>query len=111
MTYVVTEACIKCKFQDCLQSCPATCFYEGQNMLVIKPEECIDCGACEPECPAGAIMRDTAPGAEKWVEFNRRYAALWPNIRNPGVVPEDAEDWLEIKDKLQNEFDPDPAPR
>jgi ferredoxin len=111
MAYVVTESCIRCKFQDCVQSCPATCFYEGKSMLVIKPEDCIDCGACEPECPAGAIIRDTASDAAKWVEFNRKYAALWPNIRNPGEVPADAEDWLEVKNKLESEFNPDPAPR
>jgi ferredoxin len=80
-------------------------------MLVIKPEECIDCGACEPECPAGAIIRDTVPGAEKWVQFNRKYAAVWPNIRKQGHVPDDAEDWLDAAGKLENEFDPKPATR
>ncbi|MBI3451412.1 MAG: 4Fe-4S binding protein, partial [Rhodospirillales bacterium] len=55
MTYVVTEACIKCKYMDCVEVCPVDCFYEGENMLVIKPDECIDCGVCEPECPAEAI--------------------------------------------------------
>ncbi len=111
MTYVVTEACIKCKFQDCLQSCPATCFYEGENMLVINPEECIDCGACEPECPAEAIMPDTAPDAAKWVEFNRKYSAQWPNIRKQGFVPDDADDWIEVEDKLEQHFSPAPAAR
>ena len=51
MTYVVTEACIKCKYMDCVEVCPVDCFYEGENMLVINPDECIDCGVCEPECP------------------------------------------------------------
>ena len=51
MTYVVTENCIKCKYMDCVEVCPVDCFYEGENMLVINPDECIDCGACEPECP------------------------------------------------------------
>ncbi len=111
MAYVVTESCIRCKFQDCLQSCPATCFYEGENMLVINQEECIDCGACEPECPAEAIVRDNAPGAEKWVEFNRKYSALWPNIRKAGDVPEDAEDWVGKDNKLNTEFKPQPAAR
>ena len=54
MTYVVTEACIKCKYTDCVEVCPVDCFYEGENMLVIHPDECIDCGVCEPECPADA---------------------------------------------------------
>jgi NAD-dependent dihydropyrimidine dehydrogenase PreA subunit len=50
MTYVVTDNCIKCKYMDCVEVCPVDCFYEGENMLVIHPEECIDCGVCEPEC-------------------------------------------------------------
>ena len=55
MTYIVNEACIKCKYMDCVEVCPVDCFYEGENMLVIHPDECIDCGVCEPECPADAI--------------------------------------------------------
>ena len=51
MTYVVTDACIRCKYMDCVEVCPVDCFYEGENMLVIHPDECIDCGVCEPECP------------------------------------------------------------
>ena len=74
MTYVVNEACIKCKYMDCVEVCPVDCFYEGENMLVIHPDECIDCGVCEPECPAEAIMPDSEHGAEKWVEMNREYA-------------------------------------
>jgi ferredoxin len=68
MTYVVTEACIKCKYTDCVEVCPVDCFYEGENMLVIHPDECIDlytptnACACEPECPANAIKADTEPG-------------------------------------------------
>src|SRR6187455_1455942 len=61
MTYVVTEACIKCKYTDCVEVCPVDCFYEGENMLVIHPDECIDCGVCEPECPADAISRTPSP--------------------------------------------------
>jgi ferredoxin len=80
-------------------------------MLVINQEECIDCGACEPECPAEAITRDNIPGAEKWVEFNRKYAALWPNIRKAGDVPEDAEDWVGKDNKLNTEFKPQAAAR
>ena len=55
MTYVVDEKCIKCKHMDCVEVCPVDCFYEGENMLVIHPDECIDCGVCEPECPVDAI--------------------------------------------------------
>jgi ferredoxin len=54
MTYVVNESCIKCKLMDCVEVCPVDCFYEGENMLVIHPDECIDCGVCEPECPVDA---------------------------------------------------------
>jgi NAD-dependent dihydropyrimidine dehydrogenase PreA subunit len=74
MTYVVTENCIACKYTDCVEVCPVDCFYEGENMLVIHPDECIDCGVCEPECPADAIRPDTEPDMEKWVEFNRKYS-------------------------------------
>ena len=55
MTYIVNDKCIKCKYTDCVEVCPVDCFYEGENMLVIHPDECIDCGACEPECPNEAI--------------------------------------------------------
>lgn len=74
MPYVVTEQCIKCKYTDCVEVCPVDCFYEGENMLVIHPDECIDCGVCEPECPAEAIVPDTEPDAEKWLELNREYS-------------------------------------
>jgi ferredoxin len=70
MTYVVTEACIRCKYMDCVEVCPVDCFYEGENMLVINPSECIDCGVCEPECPAEAILPDTEVGLEKMLEIN-----------------------------------------
>ena len=66
MTYVVDEKCIKCKHMDCVEVCPVDCFYEGENMLVIHPDECIDCGVCEPECPVDAILSDTEDGIEKW---------------------------------------------
>jgi len=81
MTYVVTENCIKCKYTDCVEVCPVDCFYEGANMLVIHPDECIDCGVCVPECPAEAIVSDAEPAAtEEWLQLNRKYADLWPNI-------------------------------
>ena len=69
MTYIVTEACIRCKYMDCVEVCPVDCFYEGENMLVIHPDECIDCGVCEPECPPRAILPDTEPEAEKWLNI------------------------------------------
>ena len=60
MTYVVTENCIRCKYMDCVEVCPVDCFYAGENMLVINPSECIDCGVCEPECPAKAPIATSA---------------------------------------------------
>jgi ferredoxin len=48
------------------------CFYEGENMLVIHPDECIDCGVCEPECPVDSIKPDTEPGLEKWLDIKRQ---------------------------------------
>jgi NAD-dependent dihydropyrimidine dehydrogenase PreA subunit len=62
LAYVINESCIKCKLLDCVEVCPVDCFYEGENTLVIHPDECIDCGICEPECPVDAIKPDTEPG-------------------------------------------------
>lgn len=96
MTYVVTENCIRCKFMDCVEVCPVDCFYAGENFLVINPDECIDCGVCEPECPAEAIVPDSDDRAAAWAELNASYAAKWPNITRKGTAPADAEEW---KDK------------
>ena len=112
MTYVVTENCINCKFQDCVTVCPVDCFYEGENFLVIHPEECIDCGVCEPECPADAIRADTEPGLDEWLALNAKYAGIWPNITEIGTVPPDAEDWNGKSDKagllITGEAPPEP---
>lgn len=91
MTYIVNENCIKCKYMDCVEVCPVDCFYEGENMLVIHPDECIDCGVCEPECPFDAIKPDTEPDLEKWLELNREYAEKWPNIMAKKDAPPDAD--------------------
>ncbi|MFQ5535440.1 MAG: ferredoxin FdxA [Sphingomonadales bacterium] len=109
MTYVVTEACIKCKFMDCVEVCPVDCFYEGENMLVINPEECIDCGVCEPECPPEAIMPDTEDGAERWVELNQQYSEKWPNISQKGAVPPDAEEMRDVSGKFEKFFSDKPG--
>src|SRR3954468_10815891 len=111
MTYVVTEACIKCKYTDCVEVCPVDCFYEGENMLVIHPDECIDCGVCEPECPAEAIIPDSEPAAERWLEVNRQYAASWPNITRKKPYPEDADEWKGVEGKYEKFFNPDPGGR
>ena len=91
MTYVVTENCIRCKYMDCVEVCPVDCFYVGENMLVIHPDECIDCGVCEPECPAEAIVPDSDDRAAAWAEQNRTFAAQWPNITRKGEPPGDAD--------------------
>lgn len=83
MTYLVTDNCAKCKYTDCVSVCPVDCFYEGENFLVINPEECIDCGVCVPECPAKAIVQDTdlpEPDRSKWLDINILYSNQWPNI-------------------------------
>lgn len=77
MTFVVAEPCINCKYTDCVDVCPVDCFHAGPNFLVIDPEECIDCGACEPECPTSAIFaEDDLP--EKWAEYLQLNADLAP---------------------------------
>ena len=104
MTYIVNESCIKCKLMDCVEVCPVDCFYEGENMLVIHPDECIDCGVCEPECPVDAIKPDTEPGAEKWLSLNAEYARLWPNISLKKEPPADAKEWERVPDKLSHQI-------
>ena len=104
MTYIVNENCIKCKFTDCVEVCPVDCFYEGENMLVIHPDECIDCGVCEPECPVDAIKPDTEPGLEKWLELNRQYSEKWPNITSKKESPSDADEYRDEKGKFEKYF-------
>src|SRR5215471_14635435 len=108
LTYIVNESCIKCKLMDCVEVCPVDCFYEGENMLVIHPDECIDCGVCEPECPVDAIKPDTEPGLEKWLSINTEYAKLWPNITLKKEPPADAKEWEGVPDKEQY-FSPNPG--
>ena len=93
MTFVVNESCIRCKIMDCVDVCPVDCFYEGENMLVIHPDERIDCGVCVPECPVDAIKPDTEPGLEKWLSLNAEYAKIWPNIVVKKAPPPDSKEW------------------
>ncbi|MDE1939473.1 MAG: ferredoxin family protein [Alphaproteobacteria bacterium] len=109
MTYVVTDACIKCKYMDCVEVCPVDCFYEGENMLVIHPDECIDCGVCEPECPPEAIKADTETGLEKWLTLNADYAKAWPNITQKGTPPGDADAYRDEKGKYEKYFSEKPG--
>lgn len=69
MPRVVTEPCVGCKHGDCVEVCPTSCFYELEDMLIINPDDCIDCGACEEECPVEAILVDDEAD-EKWIAKN-----------------------------------------
>ena len=109
MTYIVTDNCIKCKYMDCIEVCPVDCFYEGENMLVIHPDECIDCGVCEPECPAEAIKPDTEPGLEQWLQINTEYAQKWPNITAKKEPPADAADFDGMEGKFEKYFSSEPG--
>jgi ferredoxin len=109
MTYVVLDACIKCKHTDCVEVCPVDCFYEGENMLVIHPDECIDCGVCEPECPVDAIKPDTEPGLELWLEINRKFSESWPNITVKKPSLPEAEEFAEVPGKYEKYFSEKPG--
>ena len=104
MTYIVKDECIKCKLTDCVEVCPVDCFYEGENMLVINPDECIDCGVCEPECPVDAIISDNEPGSDKWLDLNSKYSNIWPLIsqKREEDVPTDAKEWADVPDKMEH---------
>jgi len=108
MTFVVTDACVKCKYTDCVEVCPVDCFYEGENMLVINPDECIDCGVCEPECPADAILPESDE-LMKWVEQNREFSAKWPNITKKKESFADADAHKGEEGKYEKYFSPNPG--
>ena len=112
MTYIVKDECIKCKLMDCVEVCPVDCFYEGENMLVIHPDECIDCGVCEPECPIDAIVADLAykeKDKEKWLVINKKYSKLWPNISKKKDPPEDSDKYRNVKNKFDRFFSEKPG--
>jgi ferredoxin len=110
MTYIVTDGCVRCKYMDCVEVCPVDCFYEGENFLAIHPDECIDCGVCEPECPADAIKPDTQDEPDgKWLKINTEYSAAWPNITRKGTPPEDADAFKDEKGKFEKYFSVEPG--
>ena len=82
MAHIVAEPCFNCKYTDCVVVCPVECFYEGESMVYINPDDCIDCEACVPECPVEAIFHeDNLP--EEWAgyaELNAEMAASCPPI-------------------------------
>ena len=103
MTYVVTESCIKCKYTDCVEVCPVDCFYEGPEFLVIHPDECIDCGLCEPECPIEAIYADDElpPNQIEFVEINARLADVYENITEAKEPLPDADNFKDLENKRE----------
>ncbi len=90
MTFVVTDECVKCKYTDCVEVCPVDCFHEGEDMLVINPEGCIDCGVCVPECPVDAISEES-PDLIKWIQINKELSEKWPEIKEKKPAPKDAD--------------------
>ncbi len=104
MTYVVTENCIKCKYTDCVDVCPVDCFREGPNILVIDPDECIDCTLCVAECPVEAIYAedDVPEGQEQFIELNAELSKEWQPIIEKKDAPADADEWAEKTDKLEH---------
>lgn len=101
MTHVVTEACIRCKYTDCVDVCPVDAFREGRNMLVIDPDDCIDCAVCIPECPVNAIFgdEDVPAGQRDFVDINARLARRWPTITRSKTALPDADDWAAVEHK------------
>src|SRR5689334_18362841 len=103
MTYVVTESCIKCKYTDCVDVCPVYCFREGPNMLVIDPDECIDCTLCVAECPVDAIFaEDDVPADQKeFTALNAELSKVWKPLVERKPAPDDADQWKDVKEKKQ----------
>src|ERR1700712_358513 len=101
MTYVVTESCIKCKYTDCVDVCPVDCFHEGPNMLVIDPDECIDCTLCVAECPVEAIFaEDEVPENQRdFIALNAELSRQWKPLLERKDAPADADQWAEVADK------------
>ena len=101
MTYIVNDKCIKCKLMDCVEVCPVDCFYEGPEFLVIHPEECIDCGLCEPECPIEAIKADDELPSDQieFIEINAKLADVYENITEAKEPLPDADEFKDIQDK------------
>ena len=112
MTYIVNDNCINCRFTDCVEVCPVDCFYIGENTIVIHPDECIDCGVCEPECPIDAIKADTDESVkdmDKWLLINKKFSAIWPNISKKQEPMNDHEKFSNIKDKYDKHFSEKPG--
>ena len=103
MTFVVTEACIRCKYTDCVDVCPVDAFREGPNFLVIDPDECIDCAVCVPECPVNAIYaeEDVPTDQQHFTTLNAELSRGWKPITKTKLSLPDAEAWSKIEHKLR----------
>ena len=104
MTHVVTEACIRCRYTDCVDVCPVDCFKAGPNFLVIDPDECIDCAVCIPECPVNAIYaeEDVLEDQRAFTALNAELSRMWPMINKTELALPDADEWATVSDKLQH---------
>jgi len=103
MAYVVTEACINCKYGDCVDVCPVDCFHEGPNFLAIDPDVCIDCGVCVPECPTNAIYEagELPEAQQRFAQLNAELAKTWPLITaRPAAPLPEADRWAEVAGKF-----------
>lgn len=110
MTHFVTDACIRCKFTDCVDVCPVDCFYEGVNMVVINADECIDCGDCAPACRVGAIRPESGAASDnRWLKLNQEFSRLWPSITVRILPPKDAEAMANETKKLEKYFSAKPG--
>lgn len=104
MTHVVTESCIQCRYTDCVDVCPVDCFREGPNFLTIDPDECIDCAVCVAECPVNAIFaeEDVPADQQQFIKINAELSPKWPSITKTKSPLDIAEEWKDVKDKLQH---------
>lgn len=83
VTYIIAQPCVDLKDLSCVEECPVDCIYEGDRMLYIHPDECVDCGACEPVCPVEAIYyEDDVP--EEWEEYYTANVDFFDDIGSPG---------------------------
>jgi ferredoxin len=95
---------------ECVVVCPVDAFYEGENMLVINPLECVDCGCCIEQCPVDAIVFDNEPRAQPWLDLNAKYSRLWPNVTfNGGQCPPDADQFRSVTGKFERYFSHHPG--
>ena len=102
MTFVVTEACIRCKYTDCVDVCPVDAFREGPNFLAIDPDECIDCAVCVPECPVNAIFaeEDVPSQQQHFTALNAELSGVWKPITRTKLALPDAEQWSKVEAKF-----------